>query len=236
MKLFKTLLLAGILLVGAYTNAQDKHAEMGLKKVVVKEVLQVSSYTYLRVLEGEVEKWLAVPTTEAKVDQEFYYKGGMAMPNFTSSELKKTFDEVIFLGSITSADAIDIDKGTHEQDLTPKKSAKEATLSQLTDLTIEAIEGGTRIGEVFENKASLSGKTIRIKGEVTKFSGGIMGKNWVHFQDGTSFEGQYDLMITTQAPVAVGDQVIFEGVIATDVDLGAGYFYKVIMEEAVLVK
>jgi len=34
----------------------------------------------------------------------------------------------------------------------------------------------------------------------------------------------------------VGDVVTFEGVITLDKDFGAGYFYKVIMEEAVLVK
>ena len=63
-----------------------------------------------------------------------------------------------------------------------------------------------------------------------------MGKNWVHFQDGTSFEGQYDLMITTQENLSVGDVIVFEGLITLDKDFGAGYFYKVILEEAVLVK
>ena len=61
-----------------------------------------------------------------------------------------------------------------------------------------------------------------------------MGKNWVHFQDGTSYEGAYDLMITTQENAQVGDVVIFEGVISLDKDFGAGYFYNVILEEAVL--
>ena len=63
-----------------------------------------------------------------------------------------------------------------------------------------------------------------------------MGKNWVHLQDGTNFEGAYDLMITCQDNVAIGNVVIFEGVITLDKDFGAGYFYKVILEDAVLVK
>ena len=36
--------------------------------------------------------------------------------------------------------------------------------------------------------------------------------------------------------VNVGDVVIFEGVITLDKDFGAGYFYDVILEEAVLIK
>ena len=75
-----------------------------------------------------------------------------------------------------------------------------------------------------------------IKGEVTKFASGIMGKNWSHFQDGTSHEGLYDLMITTQEQVLVGDVVIFEGTVAIDKDFGAGYFYPVIVEAAVIKK
>ena len=99
---------------------------------------------------------------------------------------------------------------------------------------MKAIEGGIRIGELFENKQLYAGKKIKIKGEVTKFSMAIMGKNWVHFQDGTSYEGVYDLMITTQENVQVGDVVVFEGVISLDKDFGAGYFYAIILEDAVL--
>ena len=88
---------------------------------------------------------------------------------------------------------------------------------------------------MFENKQNYAGKKIKIKGEVTKFSSGIMGKNWVHFQDGTAFEGAYDLMVTSQENVLVGDVVVFEGIITLDKDFGAGYFYKVIMEDAVIV-
>ena len=160
------------------------------------------------------------------------------MPDFKSTELDRTFDAVIFLGSITSANAIDPAKGMKDPNVEPEKPAKptkQPTLDKL-ELSIEGIEGGIRIAELFENKQNYAGKKIRIKGEVTKFSSQIMAKNWVHFQDGTDFEGAYDLMITTQENVMVGDVVVFEGIFNLDKDFGAGYFYKVIMEEAVIVK
>ena len=238
MKIIKTVLLCSLMILGFSVSAQeDPHVKQGLKKVIVQEVLQVASYTYLNVLEDGTKKWLAVPTMEAKLGEVFYYKGGMAMPDFKSTELDRTFDEVIFLGSITSAEAINLDKGFVDPNA-PKevvKKGKQPTLAKL-ELTIEAVDGGTRIANLFENKADFAGKKIKVTGEVTKFSTAIMGKNWVHFQDGTAFEGLYDLMITTQENVQVGDVVTFEGVITLDKDFGAGYFYKVIVEDAVLVK
>ena len=233
----KKVLIIGLFLIGFIGMAQTPHAETGLKKVIVQEVLQVESYTYLNVLEDGVKKWLAVPSMEANLGEVYYYKGGMEMPDFKSNELDKTFDVVVFLGSITNADAIDPEKGVVDPNAVtnePAANAKQPTLDKL-ELTIEAVDGGVRIADLFENKQNYAEKKIKIIGEVTKFSGGIMGKNWVHFQDGTSFEGAYDLMITTQENVAVGDVIVFEGVIAIDKDFGAGYFYKVIMEDAVII-
>jgi len=238
MKLLKTWFASVVCLIGLNTMAQDPHAESGLKKVIVQEVIQVSSYTYLNVLDDDVTKWIAVPTMEAQVGETYYYKGGVAMPNFQSTELKRSFDSVLFLGSITSADAIDLDKGLVDLNApqVDTGAAKKPTLNQL-ELNIEAVEGGIRIGNLFENAQEYDGKQVKIVGEVTKFTANIMGKNWIHFQDGTSSsEGDYDLMVTGQENVSVGDVVVFKGVIAVDKDFGAGYFYKVILEDAVLVK
>lgn len=237
MKTLKEVFALVLFLFGLHAMAQDPHADSGLKKVIVQEVLQVSSYTYLNVLEAGEKKWIAVPTMEAKIGDVYYYKGGMVMPNFQSTELNRTFDSVLFLGSITSAEAIDADKGlvdpnAPKEDVVP---AKQPTLNQL-ELSIEAVESGIRIATLFENAQQYAGKSIKVVGEVTKFTANIMGKNWVHFQDGTSYEGAYDLMITSKDYVAVGDVVVFEGVFSLDKDFGAGYFYKMIMEDAVLVK
>jgi hypothetical protein len=59
-----------------------------------------------------------------------------------------------------------------------------------------------------------------------------MGKNWVHIQDGTEYQGGFDLTITTDGQVAVGETVTFEGKIVLDKDFGYGYSYPVLMEEA----
>jgi hypothetical protein len=61
-----------------------------------------------------------------------------------------------------------------------------------------------------------------------------MDRNWVHLQDGTSDSGSFDLTVTTEEEVNVGDVLTFEGKIKLDKDFGAGYSYEVIMEQAKL--
>ena len=61
-----------------------------------------------------------------------------------------------------------------------------------------------------------------------------MGKNWIHIQDGTSNEGNFDFTTTTDV-VEINDEVTFKGKISLEKDFGSGYFYDVIMEDATLV-
>ena len=71
-----------------------------------------------------------------------------------------------------------------------------------------------------------------MRGKVTKVNSGILGKNWVHIQDGTEAEGNFDLTVTTQETAKVGDVVVVQGKITLNKDFGSGYKYDVIMEEA----
>ena len=67
---------------------------------------------------------------------------------------------------------------------------------------------------------------------VTKFNAEIMERNWIHLQDGTEHKGNFDLTVTSDNRVNVGDTICIEGKIALDKDFGYGYFYEIIMEEA----
>jgi len=104
------------------------------------------------------------------------------------------------------------------------------------DIRIIPCENCTTIERLMADKKSFSGKTIKVKGVVTKVNEEIMGKNWVHIQDGTEANGEYDLTITTLQSATVGDTVTFEGKIALDKDFGYGYFYSVIMEDGNIIK
>jgi hypothetical protein len=100
------------------------------------------------------------------------------------------------------------------------------------NVTIEPCEGCIKISDLFANKKSYAGKSVKIKGQVTKFNPEIMGKNWVHIQDGSEFQGEFDLTVTTDIQTSVGATITFEGKIVLDKDFGYGYIYNVLMEDA----
>ena len=90
------------------------------------------------------------------------------------------------------------------------------------------------VSETYEKAGKLDKKTVVVRGKVVKVSKGIMGKNWVHLRDGSgdSGKGTNNLVVTTQDDPKVGDVVTAKGILYKDKDFGAGYKYKVIVEEA----
>lgn len=97
---------------------------------------------------------------------------------------------------------------------------------------VEKAPGGNTLQEIFLAKAELAGKEVLFRGKVVKYNTGIMGKNWIHVQDGTGEGGGNDLTVTTSAEARVGDTVLVRGTLATDKDFGFGYKYGVIVEDA----
>jgi hypothetical protein len=129
-----------------------------------------------------------------------------------------------------AADNTEKNRAMMGQTMKGQKGSSNVVTEKL-NVVIEPCKDCITITSLLNNKKSFSGKIIKVKGRVTKFNPQIMGKNWVHIQDGTEFNGGYDLTITTNNMVSVGDTLTFEGKIALDKDLGYGYFYSVIMEE-----
>jgi hypothetical protein len=128
------------------------------------------------------------------------------------------------------------DKASNEA---PAMAGQKSTGPAKTEKIGESItpcEGCIKISDLFSDLKSYSGKEIKVTGKVAKFNAEIMGKNWVHIQDGTEFEGEYDLTVTTSNTVAVDEIVTFKGKIVLDKDFGYGYKYKILMEDGVLLK
>jgi hypothetical protein len=100
------------------------------------------------------------------------------------------------------------------------------------NVKVEPCKDCVKISDLLENKTSYSGKTVKVTGQVTKYNPQIMGKNWIHIQDGSEYKDGFDLTITTDKEVTVGQTITFEGKIVLDKDFGYGYFYSVLMEEA----
>ena len=193
--------------------------------VSINEVLQADKYTYLNVNENDEDFWIAVPKREVDPDEIYHYKGGLKKNNFNSPEFNRTFP-LIYLVS-----------GLHEASSHKAESAIDQAISNMEVSTpsspMPLSEGSISLSELFSNKGKYNGKSIKVIGKCVKVNNQIMGRNWIHIQDGTSDNGNnYDLTVTTQDIIPIGSTVIMEGVIALNKDFGAGYRYDIIMEEA----
>ncbi len=104
------------------------------------------------------------------------------------------------------------------------------------DLSVPKAEGdnGYTVGDAFTKAKELDQKKIKVRGKIMKVSKMIMGKNWIHIQDGTGdpLNNSHDLVVTTMSLPKKGDTVIVEGVLHADRDFGAGYKYAAIIEDA----
>jgi hypothetical protein len=77
---------------------------------------------------------------------------------------------------------------------------------------------------------------VTVRAKVMKFNENILGKNWVTLQDGTGVSPDNKLIATTLESVNIGDIITAKGIIRTDVDTGADYKYKVLLEDAKFTK
>jgi hypothetical protein len=174
----------------------------------------------------------ATPEFRAKVGDTVVVPKGLAMQNFHSKTLNRDFEVVYFVGAIMVEGS---DQGLNQQAqkgiahpaVGDKGSKPEVQISSL-----ERVEGGITVAEIFAGKKDLAGKQILVRGKVVKFLPEIMGKNWLHLQDGSGSEGSNDLTVTTGTRVNVGDVVLANGVLSVDRDFGFGYEYEVILEDA----
>lgn len=226
----KVYIILSIILLSNFCFGQEvnkTHQKNNVHEVICTEVIQTTNYTYLQVNEKDNLIWVAVPKTEAQKDETYYFVGGMEMGPFKSKELDRTFDQLLFLGGITKrANSEKAEETTHKAEVKINKE----------DIKIEASDGCISIKELFSNKEKYANKEVTIKGQVTKFSKKIMSRNWIHLQDGTNHEGDFDLTITSNEEVNIDDIVVITGKLTLNKDFGYGYFYKVIIEEGKVIK
>ena len=231
MKAFSILSLMLIFLVSCGTeknpdlNEEDvQKNERHIAKVIDK--ISASGYNYLKVTENKNEYWIAVPSMEIEVGETIYFSKFMVMEDFNSPTIDKTFDEILFVEDARKSPTPDEMKKIHSE--TPS--------TEREDITIEPLKDGMTIEQIYSKSADLEGKDVKVKGKVVKFNKQIMKRNWIHIQDGTGTENDYDLVLTSDQDAQVGDIIIAEGKLSVEKDFGAGYFFPVIIENAQIVK
>ena len=200
----------------------------------VLETMNASSYTYVRVKTDAGDVWAASSEFKVAVGDRITLALEMPMENFRSESLKRDFPLIYFTTRIGREgevpQATPAMMAGHSQ--TGAADAR-AAAAQVTE-PVQAAPGGMTVASVWANRKSLAGKTVTVRGKVVKFNGGIMGRNWIHIQDGTgaAADGTHDLLVTSDAAATVGDVITVTGTVAIDKDFTAGYAYAVLIENA----
>jgi hypothetical protein len=202
---------------------------------IVKETMNTAGYTYALVDTGTAKVWAVAPETAIKPGDTVTVYGIMPMPNYKSKTLNRTFDLVYFAGSMLRKGEKPLAAAAVGSAIPSPHAANAGAPVAMAKMDFSQIKKpvmGKTIAEIYAEKDNLAGKKVVCAAKVVKSFYGIMGKNWLHLQDGTGADGTNDLTVTTDATIAVGKTVLVEGILEKDRDIGAGYKYSVIIENA----
>lgn len=221
----------------AASTAQPGSA--AIVKGQVLEVIDVDAYTYLRLKTPDGEVWAAVTKAPVKKGADVTISDVAVMRNFESRTLKRTFPAIYFGTLGAPAAAAPAKAAAANAPAQPTLGQIHGGASKSDAVTIAKVAKaagptGRTVAEVYAQGASLKDKPVAIHATVVKVNANVMGKNWVHLRDGTgsAADGSNDLLATSKDEPKVGDVVVAKGVVKTDVNLGSGYAYKVLVENA----
>jgi len=235
----------------AAAGAGDAASAQVLRGKIVEKI-DVSQYSYLKLATASGEKWTAVPRTDKKVGEEVGVGNVLAMQGYESHELKRKFD-VVYFGTLTGPGGEvaamppamgggSMPAGEGPPSPSQMAAQHQAAMGARPDVKVEKVSKATgadarTVEEIWSQREKLKGKTVAVRGQVVTFTP-AMGKNFLHLRDGSgdSEKKNNDVAVTTSDNVAVGDVVTAKGVVTTDKNLGFGYLYPVIVEDAKLTK
>lgn len=209
----------------------------------VLETAAAPGYTYLRLRTATGEQWAAIPTAAIAVGATVALVNPMPMQNFVSKTLNRTFPEIFFCSGVETVGAAAPVAAVGAVGAAPRPDpAHDALLAWAGqgNAPIAKASGADAktVAEIHQQRAALANTSVRVRGKVVKATRGVLGKNWLHLQDGSgdAAKKDHDLVVTTSGEAAVGDVVSAHGAVHLDRDFGAGYVFAVIIEDATLTR
>jgi hypothetical protein len=200
----------------------------------VLETMQAASYSYVRLGTPQGEQWAAIPQAKIAVGDTVTIANPMVIDGFKSPTLKRGFDHILFgtlAGSPPSAPPRNPHAGMPGAPVVSDVGTPRLPVPMATGVNARTI------ADVLATRATLKDKTVTVRGRVTKFNAAILGRNWLHIDDGSvKTTGDGTLVVTSNDTATVGDVVVVQGVVHTDKDFGAGYSYPVLIEAATITK
>ena len=240
-------------------NYKTLNVQSPVLKATIIESKDVTNYTYLLLEDKTGKVWAAIPKTPVKTGDEIAISNIAIMKDFHSKTLEKTFDLILFAvrsegcpfdeseGEITSEMPSGMMPGKMPPAMMPQSAVPHGAMPAMGDSTKKSkavpkdIKVGKAVGEdaytieeIYSKKEELSQKTITVRAIVVKFMPQVMGKNWIHIQDGTGSveKGNNDVAVSTLDTAEVGAEVIIKGTLGIDKDFGMSCAFGALIEEA----
>lgn len=212
---------------GVNTAPGQPNLDVAEHKITAEEVLNTDKYTYVRGKENGQDVWIAVLKQEVKIGANYVFRGGLMKKNFQSKEYNRTFETLYLVSDFTPEGTA----STAATESNPHANVQgSSTVEAPTSVTPAA--GAVKIADLVANLKKYEGKSVKVTGKVMKVNPMIMGRNWLHLQDGS--DKGLDLTVTTVEQVQLGQTVTMEGTLTLNKDFGAGYKYDYILESAVV--
>ncbi|MBW2737650.1 MAG: nucleotide-binding protein [Deltaproteobacteria bacterium] len=240
-------------------NYKTLNVQSPVLRATIIESKDVTNYTYLLLEDKTGKVWAAIPKTPVKTGDEITITNIAVMKDFHSKTLEKTFDLILFAvpsegcpfkeseGEIVSEMPSGMMPGKMPQAMMSPASMPHGAMPAMGDSTQKSKaapqdikvskavgENAYTIEEIYSKKEELSQKTITVQAIVVKFMPQVMGKNWIHIQDGTgnAENGNNDISVSTLDTAEVGDEVIIKGTLGINKDFGMSCAFGALIEEA----
>ena len=235
-------------------NYKAVDAQDAVLKASITEFKDVTNYTYLNLKDSTGRIWAAIPKTSVETGDEIELANIIVMKDFHSRVLDKTFATILF--AVPSKESSAHRPPSHVE--MPAKTMTGMPSGMMSGAMPHSPEPGAETGsdksrampqdirvikatgdhaytieEIYAGKKALAKSPVKVRAKVVKFLPDIMGKNWIHIQDGTgSAEGRNnDITVTTTETADVGDEIIVQGTLSIDKDLGAGHVFAALIED-----
>ena len=158
------------------------------------------------------------------------------MGDFHSRTLDRTFENILFTQSLTVIQPVEGEAQSNSTiaDQLGIANSSATAAPEVGEITL--LDGGKSIDAIRSEYQQLKGQEVVLRARVMKVSKNILDKNWITLQDGTGTAPENKLLATSAELAEIGDLVTATGTVNTDVDLGSGYKYKVVLEETTFTK
>lgn len=206
----------------------------------VLEVLDGGAFTYMRLRTATGETWAAARRAAVTKGSQVTLEDPVVMQNFESKALQRMFDTVVF-GTLAGSTSAIAPVAPASSGVPPTGSGAfsphggPTAMPGMGTVKVAKAEGAnaSTVAEANADRLALKDHVITIRASVVKVTPGVMGRNWIHLRDGTGSAADHsnDLVATSKDEPKLGDVVVATGVVRTDVNLGSGYAYKVLIED-----